>query len=148
MKRLAGYALLCLLFFSGCQTAPMPGNTSGALAQVKVNGSNPEKVFATVEQVFEGAGFRLASSTPDLLVFERAGTQMDAVKYGDWDGTKIMMRAKVSAEGRGAEMVLQCRVAAVRNYRESLETEVLVWRGYQREYQSLMNQVRDRLASP
>jgi hypothetical protein len=135
-----------LLLLVGCQTAYEPGGTPGIMASVQVAATDPEVIFAAVEQVFVSAGFKLVNVQSNTRVFERPGTQTDAVKYGDWDGSGVMMRAKVSAESRGGSVALECRVVAVRNYRQTLESENPVWRGYRKEYQALMEQVRQRLA--
>ena len=135
----------CLLL-GGCQTAYQPGGSPGIMASVTVASANSDQIFDAVDHVFNRAGFKLVDVRPNLRVFERPGSQMDNMKYGDWDGTTVMMRAKVSMVSQGGTVTLECRVVAVRNYGQTLESENAVWGGYRKEYQSLMDQVRDYLA--
>jgi hypothetical protein len=135
----------CLLLLDGCQTAYEPGGSPGVMASIRVNASDTDAALTAVEQVFHNAGFKLVRVQPYVRIFERPGSKMDSFKYGDWDGNSVLMRAKVSAELLGKAAVLDCRVVAVREYGQPVESENPVWREYRKEYQTLMDQVQQRL---
>jgi len=79
---------------SGCATAP-PATGSQRLASVVIEGAAADKIKESVLTVFKRESFALARPAEDKLVFERPGTFLNGLAYGDWYGGGVYERVEV-----------------------------------------------------
>ena len=144
---------LALVALAGCRSPGEPGGTT--TASVKIQGATPEQIRAAIDRVFAEAGFNVGketgfNSTPQsglTRLFERRGDRADALKFGGWDGTGVMMRVRVFLESMGDAYLLSCNVVAVRNYSDKTfgGDENPVFATYRAEYQGLLNKVKQQV---
>jgi hypothetical protein len=139
--------LLCAALMAGCQAAHEPGGTSHAVVQV--SGHSLEKIQQTTAVVFGEEGYSLAMSSPDAMIFDRAGSRRDAAKYGGWSGEGVTMRVRVDfTELAGGSYRLQADVSTVQNsddpfFRDENRAMML----NRSQYRRMLGEVEKRLAA-
>lgn len=143
MRRAAVFTALALV--SGCQSSHEPGSNSHA--HVTIAGTPLYVIQDTTEAVFRENGYRIVEKHPNLMVFDRRGSKMDALKWGGWYGEGVVMRVKVSITSPAPEgHLLEARVYAVRDASDPFFADenrtMLVKRG---PYRKMLEEVRRRL---
>jgi hypothetical protein len=143
LHTLAG--LLCLLLFTGCQSANQPGSASHAVVQI--NGRSLAEIQRTTSVVFGEESYSLGTTSPEMMIFERPGSRRDAAKYGGWYGEGVIMRVKVGfRELAGGSYLLQADAYAGQNSDDAFfrsEDRALMLN--RRPYQRLLDEVAKRL---
>jgi hypothetical protein len=136
---LSGLVLLCL----GCHSTPT--NPSGQFASVDLHNNTPGQIRAVALEVFKTDGYTLAEgSTSRDYVFEKEGSSIDNLAYGNWIGTPIWVRFKVHLVPISeATFRLQGDAFLVRGKGEPAEEEIKV--KHASSYQKILNQVAQRL---
>jgi hypothetical protein len=76
---------------AGCST---PRNGSQRLASIIVDNRSPEQIEASLVKVYESHGYSLKRKD-DELVFEKPGTVMNTLAYGDWYNGGVWERIEV-----------------------------------------------------
>jgi hypothetical protein len=146
MRKASAFILLLMFILTliSCQTMKQPGG-KGALASVTIDTpTNEVEILLAAEDVFGKAGFNLMSHGPDYRLFERLGSKADALKFGGWDGTGVVMRARVTTMKMGSTYQLNCNVKAVRDA-GGLEDEHPVFAAYKKEYREMLEEVKKQL---
>ena len=115
-----------------------------------IMGQEPLAIAHAVSDVFQQAGFRplpLPENTDFRLEFERPGTGMDTVLYGDWESNKVWYRAKVRiiTAGGGAHVVSCNAFRILEHGNVHFEVEHKLGRAQRGAYQRLLDQVRAHL---
>lgn len=141
---LAWLAVLGVLF-AGCQSGKQPGSASHA--SVLIAGRSADEIQQAVTTVFQEAGYGVTLSLPTEMVFERPGSQRDAIKWGNIGGGGVNMRVKVrfSTIPDGRRLVQADAYAVQISDDPFFQTEsrnILLSR---RPYQKLLNEVARRL---
>ena len=141
--------LLCatlfgLLLVTGCQSSK-PGSSSHAAVEIK--GHSATEIQDTTVAVFAENGFTLRTNTPVLMLFDRAATGGEKVKYGDWFNDGMKMQVKVRLQNQAAQTyLLRADVYSVQdpndqNFRE--EKRLMMFSSS--SYQKLLDDVAYRL---
>jgi len=140
------WSLFAGLILSGCASGGAPGSNSHASAQI------PNTTVAAVQNVsaavFIEKGYTVTVNQPTLMVFDRPGSRHDALKWGGWDGSGVVMRVKMSIRdmGNGSTFLLQADAYAVRDASDprvaSESRNIMV---NHRPYQKLLDEIKKRL---
>ena len=136
---------LCAASLLGCTTANQL-NSSGFGAAI-VKGRSEAEIRQVTKVVFAENGYSLASEGAEYLVFDRPGSQRDALKWGGWDGAGVVIRAKVKMT-RLAEVSysLQLDMVAVHDAGQGImESENPMMTLNKRPYNRLMDEIGKRL---
>jgi len=75
-----------------------PGGPSAAIS---VRAGSSFQVNEVVEQVFVDRGYQPILRESDGITFERTGSKLDRLFYGDWDGEDVTERVKVVISSKG-----------------------------------------------
>ena len=86
-------AILCLLATTACRSMREPGSTSTAMVQI--TGHTLTEIQDAAANVFGKHGYSEVSRTSTLMIFNRAASRMDQMKYGDWSGDDLTMSIQV-----------------------------------------------------
>jgi hypothetical protein len=86
---------LCLTFFlTGCKSTPQ--TPSNRLASVVIKDRTPDEIEAATRTVFEKHDYDLSPRRDGgAMVFEKKGTFMNGLVYGDWYSGGVWERVKV-----------------------------------------------------
>jgi hypothetical protein len=133
-----------LLLVTGCQSSK-PGSSSHAAVEIK--GHSAMEIQDTTVAVFAENGFTLRTNTPILMLFDRAATTGEKVKYGDWmnDGMKMQVKVRLQSQPE-QKYLLRADVYSVQdpndtNFRE--EKRLMMFSSA--TYQKLLDDVAYRL---
>jgi len=133
-------------WLAGCASGSAPGSNSHASTQI------PSSTQAAVQDVsaavFIEKGYTVVVNQPTLMVFDRPGSRHDALKWGGWDGSGVVMRVKMSIRdmGNGSTFLLQADAYAVRDASDPrVATESRNIMLNHRPYQKLLNEINKRL---
>jgi len=100
--------LLCLvaalaLPWTGCKTgAPQ----SSRLASVVIKNHSKTEITEATHRVFVENGYLAAPVKSGDLVFEKQGSAMKNLLYGDWSGKPVWVRMKLYLRNLGAQGIL------------------------------------------
>lgn len=135
--------LLCAvaLAVTGCRTtdASAPGQT----ASVLIRGNTPGQVSDMAVAVFESHGYQLASQRVGTMVFEKRGSTMSKVAYGNWMDSDVWVRVRAEVVPVGEGTVrLQCLARLIRDKGGATEEEIKSLR--RSPYQDLLDEVAAR----
>jgi len=133
-----------LLLVTGCQSSK-PGGSSHAAVEIK--GHSASEIQNTTVAVFAENGFTLRTNTPLLMLFDRAATTGEKVKYGDWFNDGMKMEIKVRFQSLPEETyLLRADVYAVQDANNtSFREEKRLMMFSSKEYQKLLDEVAQRL---
>jgi hypothetical protein len=140
-----GLLALALTSLIGCQSANQAGSMSHA--SVPIQGRSLADIQQTTTSVFREDGYALAGATSEQMVFQRAGTRRDALKWGGWAGQGVTIKVKVGMRRTlGGGYLLEANAYAVQNsddpFFQTESRNILLNR---RPYQKLLNKVAGRL---
>ena len=140
-----GLLTFCAVSLVGCQSARQPGSMSHASIQVK--GHALEDIRQTTTAVFREAGYSLAATSPQEMVFDRPGSRRDAAKWGGWSGEGVTMRVKAGmSKMTDGSYLLEADAYAVQNSDDEFfrtESRNIVLN--RRPYQKLLDEVARRM---
>ena len=151
-QRAAGLALLLTLGLigglgAGCTSVGKP--ISPVLGRVEIRGAPIERIRDVTTEVFHDHGYRVLASGWTTLTFEREGSLMNDIAYGNWMGSRIRVRVKVTLdELSGGGCKVECSAHLVRNEGEPVEDEVKVSKLHGHKYQKMLHEVAKRLHAP
>jgi hypothetical protein len=149
---LAGLALLLAVGLggglgAGCSSVGKPA--SPVLGSVEIRGVPIERIRDVTSEVFHDHGYKVAASGWTTLTFEREGSLMNDIAYGNWMGSRIRVRVKATlTELSGGGCKIECSAHLVRNEGEPVEDEVKVNRLHGHKYQKMLHEVAKRLHAP
>jgi hypothetical protein len=119
------------------------------LGSVEIRGVPIERVSDVTAEVFHDHGYKVADRGYTTLTFVRDGSAMSNVAYGNWMGSRIRERARVSLiELSGGGYKLECSATLVRNEGEPVEDEITISKWHGPKYQKLLREVARRLKAP
>jgi hypothetical protein len=112
-------ALLAALWATGCRSPH--SHEPERMASVIVTNRSPEQITAAIKEVFEKHDYEAGRSYEDELVFERKGTLMNSLVYGDWYSGGVWERIKVyQREVSPAETAVECDAYMVSEHEDPL----------------------------
>jgi hypothetical protein len=110
---------------------------------VEIYGYTPRQISDMTIQVFKENHFMVAFSGPTRLQFEKKGSTMDNVAYGNWLEAPIWIRVKVSIENIGeAKFRLRSEAFYLRDRGATTEEQINASSG---PYDKMLNEVASRL---
>lgn len=136
--------LAAALSVTSCQSSK-PGSSSHAAVEIKGHSSGEIQTTTTV--VFAEKGFTLRTNTPTMMLFDRAATSGEKVKYGDWLNEGMLMQVKVRLQSEPDDCyLLRADVYSVQDpnnptFREEKRL-MLLGSSY---YQKMLDDVSNRL---
>jgi hypothetical protein len=136
--------IFCVLG-AGCHSTDQPASS---FASTTISGNTPGQIRDAALLVFREDGYRAAQLDPGALIFEKEGTRMNEIAYGNWLGDiPVWVRVKASVVPYG-EMTyrLQCQAFMVRDRGTGAEEEVALGGLHRGPYQKLLDKVAQRLA--
>jgi hypothetical protein len=91
------------------------------MASVVVTNRSPEQIAAAITEVFEKHDYEAARSYGDELVFERRGTFMNDMVYGDWYSGGVWERVKIyQREVQPGETAVECDAYMIQGHGDPL----------------------------
>jgi len=147
-----GRALLLLislgLLTPGCKSPPK--SPSNRLASVTVKDGTNKQIEAAIRAVFEKHGYELSTKREaGALVFEKKGTFMNGLIYGDWYSGGVWERVNVYyGEPEPGRTVVECDAYMVQEPDDPLfQTERKAYKTRRHIYQKLLEEVAAELNS-
>jgi hypothetical protein len=139
--------LLCFAWLaSGCHSTPhVP---SSRLAAVLIEGHSVSEVETATQAIFKDDSYELAKQKPGELVFEKEGSNMDTLVYGDWSQKKVWERVKsyVRLLEDQKQVLLDCDVFMVIDLGDPrFEEPHKLTSVHHKHYQKLLEAVKKRL---
>jgi len=148
--RIGAFCFLVLAFaltpmITGCKSSGATG--SKRLASVIIENRSREEIDTTVRAVFEEDNYLGIRQAPDAFMFEKKGTSMNKVVYGDWSDKPVWIRVKLGIHDlKKGQTLVDCDVYMVQDRGDAVfeEQHKLSWlkRG---PYQKLLDQIKERL---
>jgi len=138
--------LACLGGFvgAGCRSTDKP--ESARFASVEVVVRSNQQLHSVTADVFHEPGYNAAPGSVSTLVFEKQGSTMNNLAYGNWMGAGIGSRVKVSFIPVSGDIFrIECHAFLVRNKGEVLEEEMPVSGIHSGQYQKMLNEIAKRL---
>jgi hypothetical protein len=131
----------------GCSTVGKP--VLPVLGSIDIPGVPMTRVSDVTAEVFHDHGYKVGTLGWGPLTFERDGSVMNNVAYGNWMGPRIRERVKVTlTELSGGGCRIECSATLVRNEGEPVEDEVTIHKWNGPKYQNLLREVAKRLNAP
>ncbi len=134
------------LLAAGCSST---GKTASArFASVEIQGQRHERVRDVTAEVFRDHGYLVTRNGWADMVFEREGSAMNNIAYGNWMGKRVWVRVKAAVtDMSAARCQVKCEAFVVRNRGESLEEEIQLTKVQSGQYKDLLNEVAKRLGA-
>lgn len=148
-NRLAVLVIGCLLGLTGagCKSTDKP--ETAQFASVEIRGRTPQQIRAATADVMREHGYKAATGNVSTIVFEKEGSTMNNIAYGNWMGGGIATRAKISLVPVTDDMFrLECHAFLVRSKGEAVEEEITIKGIHRGQYQKMMNEIGKRLGQP
>src|SRR5690348_11293 len=80
----------------GCKSLDKPASAS--FASVVIDGRRLEEIRDATVAVFQQDGYKVAIDHPDHMVFEKEGSRMNQISYGQWlseGGVWVRVKAQI-----------------------------------------------------
>jgi hypothetical protein len=144
--RLLLFAAFLISSSAGCHS---PHSTSSPyLAAILIKDSPRTEVERITQAVFEDHGYQRVRLKSGEWVFDKEGTGMNTLVYGDWSTKKIWVRVKVFVEELkpARQMRLACDAFMVGEHGDPrFEEEHKLTSMHRGRYQDLLEQINQRL---
>ena len=138
-------ASLLVGLFAGCQSPN--GTGSHRLASVMIKNRPVRDIEAATEIVFTEYGYKMQRTGPQRFTFEKEGTTMNQMAYGDWSGKPVQVRVQLNIrEVNATETLVECdayMVASPGGGQFEEATKLSMFRKV--PYQELLNDIKARL---
>jgi hypothetical protein len=144
--RLAGLLAICLglSLCAGCSSTPE--TDSDPLAYVEIHGQPHDKVADMAALVFHDHGYTVTRKGWAHLVFEKQGSTMNDIAYGDWLDGRMWVRVKATVvEESPGNCRLECEAFLLRGRGQALEEEIRINKLHSHKYNQLLKEVAKRL---
>ena len=135
-----------VLAWAGCRSHP--ATPSSRLASVLITNQPAVLVEAETETVFKQHGYQASLSKSSQLVFEKEGTGMNTLVYGDWSANKVWVRVKVYVHDLSSiqQVLLECDAFMVAEHGDThFEQEHKLTSIHRGRFQDLLDEVSQRL---
>jgi hypothetical protein len=141
-------ALAGALLMSGCGTTKP--TVSNRMASVVVTNQPSEKIDAAVRTVFKSHGYEEGKAEEDEQVFQKPGSFMSGLVYGDWYSGGVWERVKVyQRELDTNRTVVECDGYMVQEHDDPLfQNEKREHKTKKGHLQDLLNEVPQELKHP
>lgn len=140
-------AALCLtLISSGCKSTPK--TPSNRLASVIIKDRTPDEIEAALRTVFERQDYELSPRRDGgPMTFERKGTFMNGLVYGDWYSGGVWERVKVyQIEMEPGRTLVDCNAYMVQEHDDPFfQSERKPYTSRRHIYQRLLDEVAKEL---
>ncbi len=145
------FVLTALVSFllTGCHTTNNPAAaeaSADATAAVQIRGNTPGQISQVATEVFENHGYTRPSKQSGALVFEKPGSKLSNLAYGNWMGdSPIWIRVKLSIVPTGEQQYsLLCTAYHIRDRGSSTEEQMKVNRVSSGPYQKILDEIAKR----
>jgi len=127
----------------GCRT---PGQADSAqFASVEVRDQATERVCDVAAEVFLEHGYQVRRQGWGKFFFEKPGSAMNNLAYGNWLGEPVWVRVKASVQEMSpGHCQVKCEAFLLRNRGEPLEEEIRIRKLHSGQYQELLDEVAKR----
>ena len=143
----AGLLLVLQLALStvGCKSSPRTPSTR--LAAIIVTNKPVSEIEAATQSVFKDQGYITSRHLLGDFVFEKQGTGMNTLVYGDWSEKAVWVRVKLSIRRLAAQQhLVECDAYMVNDHGDArFEEEHKLTRMHRGRYQELLEQIGQRL---
>jgi hypothetical protein len=115
---------------------------------VVISDRSLSQVEAATQAVFTEHGYQMTPPRGGPLVFEKEGTGMNTLVYGDWSGKKVWIRIKVflHALDSTAQVLLECDAYMIGEHGDiHFEEEHKLTRVHRGRFQELLDEVSQRV---
>lgn len=141
------------LLAAGCHTTEKSAAAQAAgegIAAVQIRGNTPGQITEAAAQVFEEHGYTRGSRRSSTLIFEKKGSKLSNLAYGNWTGgIPIWTRVKLAIISTGeAEYTLQCNAFHVRDKGGATEEELRIGKLNSGPYKKLLEEIAARFKGP
>ena len=112
-------------------------------AAVEIHGNTPGQVREVTEEVFRANGYQLAEVGHSQMTFEKPGTKMNNIAYGNWiSETPIWIRVQVAIVPTGeAACLVHCQAWYLRDKGGATEEQIQLSKLRRGPYQKLLDEV-------
>jgi hypothetical protein len=130
----------------GCKSS----KGSEGLDALEIRGNTPGQISVVAAEVFRNNGYQVAMPGPTKLVFEKEGSRMNNIAYGNWmEGNEVCIRVNVSiVPVSEATYRLEYEVFMVRDKGKMLEDSSKLTSLQTGPYRKLLKQVAARFRTP
>jgi hypothetical protein len=139
-------ALLMALVVTGCKSPPQ--TPSNRLASVIIKNRTPDEIEAATRTIFEKNDYELSRQRdPGPMVFEKKGTFMNGLFYGDWYSGGVWERVKVyHVDMEPGQTLLDCDAYMVQEHDDPFfQSERKPYKSRRHVYQKLLEEVAKEL---
>jgi hypothetical protein len=138
---------LAVLLAAGCKTNDKP--ESAQFASVDIRGRPVDLIRSATADVFHEHGYKAESESLATLVFDKEGSAMNNLAYGNWMGTPVGTRVRLNFVPIGEySFRIECHAFIVRNKGEVLEDEITINGIHRGQYQKMLDEIAKRLVRP
>jgi hypothetical protein len=144
--RVLWLALVLTFLSPGCKSTPDTPSTR--LASVVIAHHPMAEVEAATEKVFKDQGYAVARHKFGEFVFEKEGTSMNTLVYGDWSPKKVWVRVKLFLRELppAQEILVECDVYMVGEHGDArFEEEHKLTHLHRSRYQEVLDQIGQNL---
>jgi hypothetical protein len=140
--------VLLILVATGCQR--LGKNSPNEVASVVIANQSMGKVAAATEVAFIKHEYQGGRTGPAQYTYQRGGSQMDAVVYGEWIDRKVALRAVVTLNEVGTNSVrVSCDARMVSAPGDPVFEETFKVRGSdKKEIETIMTEIVDQASRP
>jgi hypothetical protein len=139
--------VLCMaLVLTGCKSTPK--TPSNRLASVVITDRTPDEIEAATRTVFEKHDYELSPRrAAGVMVFEKQGTWMNGMVYGDWYSGGVWERVRVyHIEMEPGSTLVDCDAYMVQEHDDPFfQSERKPYTTRRRVYQKLLEEVAKEL---
>ena len=138
-------AFFAAALFAGCQSPD--GTGSHRLASVTIKNRPLRDIEAATEIVFTEYGYKMQRPGPQRFTFEKEGTTLNQMAYGDWSGKPVQVRVQLNIrEVTANETLVECDAYMVASPGGGqFEEATKLSRFRKGPYQDLLNDIKARL---
>ena len=135
---------LVAIFGTGCQTAEKPAGA--AFASVLIDDHTANEIRDVAVEVFHDDGYKAPKATISNMLFEKEGSQVNNMTYGNWMGENVWIRVRAAVVPISEKTCrLQCQAYMVRDKGGASEEEVKLGHFHRKAFQKLLDEAGARL---
>ena len=141
-------ALAAAVLTTGCHTTK--GSVSTRMASIIVTNRSSEQIEAAISNVFTKHSYEEGRAEEDELVFQKPGSLMNGLVYGDWYSGGVWERVKIyQRELDPARTVIECDGYMVQEHEDPMfQKEKREYKTKKGHLQELLNEVGQELRHP
>jgi hypothetical protein len=138
-------AFAALVLTTGCHTTR--NSVSNRMASIVVTNASSEQIEAAIDTVFKNHSYEEGRAEEDELVFQKPGSFMNGLVYGDWYSGGVWERIKIyQRELDPARTVIECDGYMVQEHEDPMfQKEKREYKTKKGHLQDLLNEVAKEL---